>query len=465
MLASSLATARRRSAVAALSCALCLGVAAPMALATTDVTPAAASAQDLLAGLVNDGTLTWAPGAAGAASTLPPLGSAGTPTIVIVTPGTDDTGLHPRVDGLVGPREAAYVNYPQSFGPFVSGKADPPLGLPFLAPGYQSSAAIATAGNLDVMKALVGYGGPVLYTGFSQGAEALGDAAEQGVASGVLDDNSVILLVSDPRSPWGLKGWAADLPASGVWLSPILGVLDIDNNGARDPGKTGDVPVVAVIVAGDPVADWQFKWYRPASSLLVNAAGFLVIHAPGDGPYGNLDKLGEPTVMTSEDGNTTYLVYDTEHPLALLNAAIYDVLGLEYDDEDLRRWDRNAELFYAMETPGVGNTRDGVRVKAEQPAAVPAVADTTVASRTSVDGAAAKSAEPVVEYQGRHRAESSPEVSEAPSDYTGRHRAEPTPQAAPEAPTTSGSDTSDITPAAPAASETLESTGSSTELE
>ncbi|WP_345312766.1 PE-PPE domain-containing protein [Gordonia alkaliphila] len=364
---SSRTAVRRRSAVAAVSCALCLGVAAPMALATT---PAPTAAQSSLETLIADGTVTWEPGGTDTAPSakLENLIKAGSaPTVVVVTPGTDDTGLHPRVDGLVGPNDAAYVNYPESFGPIITGKADTALGLPLLAPGYQSSADVATAGNLAVMAALQNYGGTVVYTGYSQGSEALGNAAEQAAEQGKLGENSVIVLVSDPRGPWGLKGWAGDLPLGNVWLTPILGVLDIDNNGARDPGKTGDAQVVAVIVAGDPVADWQFRWYRPASSLLVNAAGFLAIHSQADGQYANLDELGEPTVMYSADGNTTYLVYDTEHPLALVNAQLYDALGIDYDADDLARWDRQAELFYKLDTPGTENTRGGVQVTQDDP--------------------------------------------------------------------------------------------------
>lgn len=333
---------RNRLAATALACGLCLGAAAPYALAANQ--PAAPVAGN---GTVFD----WKTGTGDTQRDNllgQVLAGGGSSAIVIVTPGTDDTGLHPRIDGIVGSRDAAYIRYPESFFPFLSGKADTPLGLPIFAPTYRASSAVATQQNLTVMELLKDHGGIVVYTGYSQGADALGNAAEQASQNGWLGTNTLILLVSDPRSPWGIKGWARDLPLSNVLVSPALGLLGIDNNGARDPGASGDVQVISVIVQGDPVADWQWNWLRPGSSLLVNLAGFVAIHSPGDGPYGNLDKLGDPTMLHSADGKTAYAVYDTYHPLALLNAMIYDAVGLKYTEADLKRWDRQADVFYPM---------------------------------------------------------------------------------------------------------------------
>lgn len=366
-------------------------MAAPFAMATADV-----SAGDPVAVPGNLNTLTdadgnpvvtWEPGVGNAAlggdDALLKLLAEAAGALVIVTPGTDDTGLHPRVNGLVGQRDAAYVKYPESFAPVITGNAETPLGLPFFAPSYVESRTVAEQNNLAVMNALKDHPGMVVYTGYSQGAEAVGNAAEQQVradagkdaADKVLKPDTVILLISDPRSPWGLKGFGADLPLSGLWVTPLLGALGIDNAGARDPADTGDLQVISVIVQGDPVADWQFKWYRPASSLLVNAAGFVAIHSPGDGPYGHLDGsanatgktliIGGPQQLTSADGNTTYAVYDTYHPLALLNALIYDALGISYDEEDLQRWDTQAELFYPMTDVADRKTFGGVAVTAD----------------------------------------------------------------------------------------------------
>ncbi|WP_454164839.1 PE-PPE domain-containing protein [Gordonia iterans] len=370
---------RTRLAAATLACGLCLGAAAPQAFAAD--LPQNEAVQQIFQDLIDDDVLrSWAPGTTPTNDLLAKVidEDAG-PAIVIVTPGTDDTGLHPRIDRIVGTRDAAYIKYPESFGPIIAGRSDAALGLPFLAPGYVKSRTVAEQNNLAVMEALKDYGGVVVYTGYSQGAEALGNAAEQGKDK--LGPNTLILLVSDPRSPWGIKGWAKDLPFSDLWVTPGLGLLGIDNDGARDPGDTGEVDVVSVIMRGDPVADWQWKWHRPVSSLLVNGAGFLAIHSPGDGPYGHLDcsenKQGvvlvrnegcAPKILTSADGNTTYAIYDTYHPLALFNALLYDAVGLEYDEEDLERWNTYAEAFYPMDDVTERNARDGVQVRAGGPA-------------------------------------------------------------------------------------------------
>ncbi len=348
---------RNRLAATALVCGLCLGAAVPYASAA-DHAPIAGNGtvfdwkagsgddrrDDLLGQVLVDG---------------------GPNAIVVVTPGTDDIGLHPRIDGIVGSRDAAYIRYPESFWPIITGRASTPLGLPIFAPTYGASSAVAMQQNLTVMELLQGYGGIVVYTGYSQGSEALGNAAEKANANGWLGTNTLVLLVSDPRSPWGVKGWARDLPLSGLVVTPALGLLGIGNDGARDPGATGDVQVISVIVQGDPVADWQWKALRPVSSLLVNLAGFVAIHSPADGPYGHLDGtasangislikpgagggLAEPTMLHSADGKTAYAVYDTYHPLALLNAMILGALGIKYTEDDLARWDRQAQIFYPM---------------------------------------------------------------------------------------------------------------------
>lgn len=119
----------------------------------------------------------------------------------------------------------------------------------------------------------------------------------------------MVVLVADPRSPWGIKAWLDTMP----WLKPFVAVAGIDANGARDPEATGKIKIVSVIVVGDPVSNFQWVAYRPVTSLVVNAAGFLTIHS-GNGPhtYGDVERLGDPTEYTS--GNTTYLVYDAAHP-------------------------------------------------------------------------------------------------------------------------------------------------------
>ena len=414
-----------------------MGLAAPFAMATAQVPAADAvvvpGGLDTLVDDAGDPIVEWVPGAGTGAlgdgdDALVKLLNGAAGALVIVTPGTDDTGLHPRVDRLIGHRDAAYVAYPESFAPVITGKADAALGLPFLAPSYVESRAVAEKNNRAVMNALKDFSDTVVYTGYSQGAEALGNAAEQQVradagkddADKVLKPNTVILLTSDPRSPWGLKGFGGDLPLSGLWVTPLLDVFGIDNDGARNPADTDDLQVISVIVQGDPVADWQWNWTRPASSLLVNAAGFLAIHSPGDGPYGHLDGsengagvtliVADPTLLKSTAGGTTYAVYDTYHPLALLNAVIYDALGLKYTDDDLRRWDARAEFFYPTTDVADKATFGGVAVEsadgeadgapggedaAPAPATGPAASATGGAHRmTGPDGEWAEAPEP-----------------------------------------------------------------------
>ena len=373
--------ARRRVQIAsaALACGLCAAVAVPSVVAPSVATASTTfgSAQSV----VGDPVLASGTGAPAVWNAAAPenlllgqvLDESSGPAIVIVVPGTDDTGLHPRIDRLVGSRQTGIVQYPESFGPVITGKSDTFLGLPFFAPSYLASRTAAETNILAAMRAFESYDGAVVYTGYSQGAEALGNAVEAAARQGtVLGPNSLAVLISDPRTPWGIKTWAGDLPLSGLWLTPLLSVIGIDNNGARDPGASGDVQVISVIVAGDPVSNWQWTWYRPVSSLLVDAAGFLAIHSPGDGPYGHLDGsanadghtliVGGPTMLHSEDGHTAYAVYDTYHPLALMNAMLYDAVGIDYDDDDLARWDRYAQAFYPLSEPTAAHAGGGVTV-------------------------------------------------------------------------------------------------------
>ncbi|MCR8899050.1 PE-PPE domain-containing protein [Gordonia sp. GONU] len=270
-------------------------------------------------------------------------------TIMVVTPGTDDTMLMPRNLPYAGNRQALIVNYTESFGPVIAGRSN--TIAPF-SPGYDESKEHAMNQNLAVMAAFAEMGEDrpfVVYTGYSQGADVLGDAAENPRA---YDDDffvpgkDMVVLVSDPRSPWGIKAWLDAMP----WLKPIVEAAGIEANGARDPEATGKVEVVSVIIVGDPVSNFQWVSYRPVASLIVNAAGFLTIHS-GTGPhtYGDVERLGDPKEYKS--GNTTYLVYDAAHPLALLVAAVHDQLGITYDKDDLARWDELAEAYYPTQAP------------------------------------------------------------------------------------------------------------------
>ncbi|WP_232715614.1 ICP22 family protein [Gordonia metallireducens] len=293
-------------------------------------------------------------------------------TVMVVTPGTNDTTLIPRNLPYVGGRQTLIINYPESFGPVIAGRSNK---LAPFAPGYDESKEHAMNQNLAVMAAFADMGADrpfVVYTGYSQGADALGDAAENPRAYDndfLVPGKDMVVLVSDPRSPWGIKAWLDTMP----FLKPFVEVAGIDANGARDPGASGTVRIVSVIVVGDPVSNFQWVAYRPVTSLVVNAAGFFTIHS-GNGPhmYGDVERLGDPKEFTA--GNTTYLVYDAAHPLALLVATVYDALGIAYDKDALARWDALAEAYYPTQAPHAGT------------AAVPVTAADSVKQDASGDG-------------------------------------------------------------------------------
>ncbi|GED99685.1 hypothetical protein nbrc107696_01320 [Gordonia spumicola] len=335
-----------------------------------------------VAGIVAAGV----PGQASALTDLPPIGSdiaIDGPTIgdhhdvlgtllpstllgdavVIVTPGTDDDGLFPRVDGIIGDRRSKIVQYPEALWPIATGKSG--RLLPFFAPSYDESRDVAVDHNLQIMRAFKDVDRVVVYTGFSQGAEALGNAAEQAASEGLLGPNTMILLVSDPRGPWGLKSGLRDIPFSG----PVMAVFGAESNGARDPAETGDTKVVEVIVRGDPVADWQWNPLRPASSLLVNGAGFLAIHAgTGKYSYAHLENLEHESTLYSAEGDTTYEVYDTYHPLALLQYTIAEAVGIPVSDATMREWDRQAERFYPLQEVSPATADPAAEVVSDAPA-------------------------------------------------------------------------------------------------
>lgn len=327
---------RTTSAVVA-ACAICASVALSVPASASVSGPQALIDTGIVVDATNpDNTEDWFAGM--------PNG-----TVVVVTPGTDDTGLFPRINGIVGTRQALIVQYPEAIGPIVAGKSGK---FPLLAPSYDASKQVAIDNNLAAMRVLSGDSDVpyVIWTGYSQGADALGNAAEEGYEEGLLDDNDVVLLVSDPRSPWGIKAFATKVPL----LPSLLGVLGITSDGARDPAKTGDVEVISLIVKGDPVSNFQWVWYRPVSSLAVNVAGFFLIHSNlGSQDYENVDELGQPEYLLSEDGRTTYMVYNAYHPLAQATELLYKALGIEYSQEDLEGWHAAAEKFYPIQGPSV----------------------------------------------------------------------------------------------------------------
>lgn len=272
----------------------------------------------------------------------------GPDSIMVVSPGTDDATLYTRIRGMRGGRHTMIVNYPQSLAPFVSGESGQ---LPPFAPSYDQSRATAVEHNLAAMRTLNRPGGPfTVYTGFSQGADAVGAAAERAHAEHQLPkDNSRVVLVSDPRSPWSVKSWAAARPG----LASGLRTIGIDSDGARAPQDTGDEDVSSVIVVGDPAGDMQWRPDRPVSSALVDVAGFVSIHAgKGSSNYSNLDDMGRPEVMHSRRGNTTYVVYHPKHhPLTMMGEQVANTVGVRPGKRVLDDWDTRADGFYPLQTP------------------------------------------------------------------------------------------------------------------
>lgn len=372
---------KRKFATTAAVCGLCVGVVAPW-------TPAPmATAAEIPFADVDASTAINGPTLAAPNDLLPSLvPDADSTAHVVLVPGTDDT-YSPRVNSLVAGRDLTVVQYPESFWPIIGGKSGK---LPFTAPTYNKSRDAGTANTLAVMEALQGADRVIVYTGYSQGSEALGNAAEQAAAQGLLGPNSTILLVSDPRGPWGIKSKMSQVP----FATPLMGLIGVSNDGARNPADTGDAKVVHVIVQGDPVGHFQWRTLRPVSSLAVNAAGFLAIHsATGRGSYADLENLDQVATFTS--GNSTYQVYDTYHPLALLNAMIYEALGVPVSTEQLKAWDRAAEKFYPTQEITAKNADPKVTV-------TPADSRTPVDSRSAADEPAAE-ASAVSSSEGKRR--------------------------------------------------------------
>jgi hypothetical protein len=135
--------------------------------------------------------------------------------VVINTPGTDDTTLYKRIDPMRGDLRTLNVVYPESLFPIISGKSG--RLLPIFAPTYDQSTGIAFAHILEIAAALedVSDTREVVYSGYSQGADALGDAATRLVADGLLDPaTDQILLMSDPARAVGAS---CNSPPFALW--------------------------------------------------------------------------------------------------------------------------------------------------------------------------------------------------------------------------------------------------------
>ncbi|GAA1480235.1 hypothetical protein GCM10009624_06750 [Gordonia sinesedis] len=377
----------------ALGCAVCLGAVAPTVVAGTLTAGAAAATASLaphtrtqLHTLMADGVIDRASPesfAEGQSDWFVNDTRVGRDTLMVVSPGTDDTELYPRIKGMRGGRYTVVVDYPQALGPFVSGNSG--ALLPIFAPSYDASRDIAIRKNLAVMRRLNGPQTPfVIYTGFSQGAEALGNAAETASRNGTLDPTrNRVVLVADPRSPWGAK----PVVAGEWWAAGTVRALGAAANGARDPARTGDLDVTSVIIEGDPAADLNWDPQRPVGSVLVGIAGFVTIHAGrGAQNYSTLNTMAPPRVLRSTDGNTTYLVYRPDHhPFTMMGDMALRKLGIRTPRRTLNAWDSASEGFYRLRPPTPDNAYTSV-VEAgtddDQPGRRAATTDDTTAPST-----------------------------------------------------------------------------------
>lgn len=409
---------------AAVGCAICLGAVLPTALsgvAAAATLPPQTRAQ--LSDLIDRGVLDRATPnryTEGQADWFVTDSRVTPDTLMVVSPGTDDTELYPRMRGMRGDRNTVVVDYPQALGPFVSGKSG--ALLPFFAPSYDLSRDIALRNNLAVMRGLNTPGSPfTIYTGFSQGAEALGNAAEIAYRRGLLEpDGARVVLVADPRSPWGLKSQAGQRP----WARTTMELLGAEANGARDPGNTGNLDVTSVIIMGDPAADLQWDDRRPLSSLLVDIAGFVTIHAGrGSQNYSTLNTMAPPTVYSSSDGDTTYMVYrTTHHPLTMMAEKVLRDVGLPPSRRQLDEWDRAAEDFYALRPPEPGRADPRAAVEPESTQPDNGVPDDTEPAADADRGTPTTTPRPRVRREAVARVPA-PAPSPQPAPALGRHRA------------------------------------------
>lgn len=320
----------------------------------TEVSPLPHSLRNLLSqGIVTDGT---ASDAEASYLGVPPG------TLVVVTPGTEDLQLYTRLSKLLGVHPVAIVEYSEAFWPVMSGKSG--AILPIFAPTFDTSRRQAVAQNLTVMRALqddtaLPY---VLYTGYSQGAVALGDAVELAYLEELLDDNDHIYLTSDGRGPWGIMPRLQEVP----FMSLALLLLGVSPDGVRNPADMGDVRVTDVIVTADSIANFQWKDSRVEESIFINILGYVVCH--GDPLcYGDLAQHGPPVYLESVDGNVTYEIYHSLHPVTMAYLRICSLLSLPCGEVEIAAVDWLAEAWYKIEPPTVRGAAVPVRETTRPP--------------------------------------------------------------------------------------------------
>lgn len=268
--------------------------------------------------------------------------------LIVVTPGTEDLNLSIRLEKLLGNHPVAIVEYDESFWPVMSGKSG--AWLPIFAPTFDASRRQAVAQNLKVMRVLQGEDAPtgVLYTGYSQGAVALGDAVEAAALEGLLGEKDHIYLTSDGRGPWGILPGLQKMP----FMSLALLALGVSPDGARSPVDLGDVRVTDVIVTADSIANFQWKEDRVEESIFINILGYVVCHG-GPVCYGGLEQHGPPTYLESVEGNVTYEIYHSLHPVTMLYLRICNLVGVTCSKTGIAAVDWLSQAWYKIEPPTI----------------------------------------------------------------------------------------------------------------
>ncbi|KAA0104144.1 PE-PPE domain-containing protein [Mycolicibacterium sp. P1-5] len=404
---------RRAVESVAVGCAGCLVLAGPAFLSAGGYAQAAQTpptSVDVLSGLEAGSYPALSDAKISTSSTSWLIDDLGVPAdaVLVDTPGTDDKTLYPRIDPMRGSLDTAIVEFPQSLFPVVSGQSG--AWLPIFAPTYDESVNVAIDHNLLTMRGLKqATDNPyVVYSGYSQGADAVGDAAEQAYAAGLLDPTRTqIVLVSDPRSPWGIKQWAS----SHSLVSALANLIGVTADGARNPADTGpDLPVTSVVIAGDPVANFQWVWYRPLASLVVDVAGFLAIHSNmGPECYATLDQIQDKEVFYSRDGKTTYAVYHAQHPLTQIAEIAAGAVGIHFSDTQVAQLNDFNNWFYPLQQPSPERGAATVPATSTRPAA------NSVDNQSSVTVSAVSSENPPPQRVERTMGGASPRELRAPT--------------------------------------------------
>lgn len=253
----------------------------------------------------------------------------------IIVPGTDDrqgTDQLPRMDGWFEEgADVLLVDYSATLGPFIGG---------LLAPSYDES---STEGILNTLTVVRNTDGPVIIYGFSQGSKVAGNVAALISQLGLKEGEVEVVLMADPRFP--NTGTEPQLRKNHPVFSWVLeNFLGVTPEESRDPADTGHIPVTSVAIIGDPAASLETWYLNPLGFLLNTPTGFMMIHSDqsDEANYGKLDDLD--VLKTWTDGNTTYVVYDAPHPVALFLRHY----GIPVDERGERFW----ELVAPRTVPG-----------------------------------------------------------------------------------------------------------------